>query len=112
MQCIRARMCPALVRGGRQRPPQRGVTPDHPFGYDCPGGRPQPTGPRPRGTPAMEMVSRCIVRHAQQLARDIAARAVLVYADAICQDDELRQLLRDVDFPTVLVTRSREAAAP
>ena len=53
----------------------------------------------------MEMVTRCIVRHAQQLARDIAARTVLVYADAIYQDDELLQLLRAVDFPTVLVTR-------
>jgi hypothetical protein len=60
----------------------------------------------------METVTRHLVRHAQQLAREVDARAVLVYADAIRQDDELRQLLAEVDFPVILVTRSREAAPP
>jgi hypothetical protein len=58
---------------------------------------------------AVEKVSRQIVQHAQQLAREVAARALVVYADAIRGDDDLRQLLRVVDFPTILVTRVRGA---
>jgi predicted ATPase len=54
----------------------------------------------------METVSRYIVQHAQQLAREVAARAVLVYADALREHGELLQAM---DFPTVFVTRSTEA---
>jgi diadenylate cyclase len=54
----------------------------------------------------MQTVSRHIVQHAQQLAREVAARAVLVYADALRQDDEL---LPAMDFPTIFVTRSTQA---
>jgi hypothetical protein len=57
----------------------------------------------------METVSRHIVQHAQQLAREVAARAVLVYTDALLQDDEL---LRAMDFPAVFVTRSTPTAPP
>jgi hypothetical protein len=57
----------------------------------------------------METVSRHILQHAQQLARQVAARAVLVYADALIEDGELRQLLPAMDFSTVFVTRSTEA---
>jgi hypothetical protein len=60
----------------------------------------------------MERVSREIVRHAQQLARDVDARAVVVYADAMTGDDELSHLVQAMDFPTILVTRSREGAPP
>jgi hypothetical protein len=56
----------------------------------------------------MGQVSRFIVQHARQLAREVAARALVVYADAIDHDEALRQDLRDVDFPTILVTRSQE----
>ena len=55
----------------------------------------------------MESVSREIVRHAQQLAREVDARAVVVYADAMTGDDELSHLGQAVDLPTTLVTRSR-----
>jgi hypothetical protein len=58
----------------------------------------------------VDVVSRHIVQYAQQLARDVSARAVLVYADAIQGDGSLRQLLQTVDFPTILVTRSTDAA--
>src|SRR5262249_38086486 len=61
---------------------------------------------------SMERVSRAIVRHAQKLAREVDARAVLLYADAMAGDDELCDLVRAVDFPTILVTRSREEAPP
>jgi hypothetical protein len=60
----------------------------------------------------MENVSRHIVGHAQQLAREIGARAVVVYADAMRNDAELRNLLQEVAFPTILVTRSRDDAIP
>src|SRR5947209_1320085 len=60
----------------------------------------------------MERVSRHIVRHAQQLAREVGARAVVVYADALTGDDEIHQLLQAVDFPAILVTRSRETPPP
>jgi diadenylate cyclase len=60
----------------------------------------------------MERVSRTIVRHAHQLAREVNARAVVVYADAMAGDDQLRQLLRAVDFPAILVTRTRDAVIP
>jgi diadenylate cyclase len=54
----------------------------------------------------MESVSRHILQHAQQLARDVAARALLVYADALSEGGELLPVL---GFPTVFVTRSAEA---
>jgi len=60
----------------------------------------------------MERVSRAIVRHAQQLAHEVGARAVVVYADAMTGDDELSRLLQAMDFPTILVTRSRAEAPP
>ena len=60
----------------------------------------------------MEKISRHLVRHAQQLAREIGARAVLVYADAIRRDEELRQLLQQVDCRVILVGRSGETDLP
>jgi DNA integrity scanning protein DisA with diadenylate cyclase activity len=60
----------------------------------------------------METVSREIVRHAQQLAREVDARAVVIYADAMSGDDEFGRLVHALDFPTILVTRSREDVPP
>jgi len=57
----------------------------------------------------MQTVSRLIVQHARQLAREVAAQAVLVYVDALREDGELRQLLQAMDFLTIIVTRSDEA---
>ncbi len=54
----------------------------------------------------MDVVSRQLVRHAQQLARESAARALIVSADAFGGADELRQALQAVDFRTILVSRS------
>jgi hypothetical protein len=56
----------------------------------------------------MKTISRAIVKYAQQLARDVEARSLVVYADAIGRDDDLSQLLQGVDFPAILVTRSRQ----
>jgi len=60
----------------------------------------------------MEKVTRRIVQHAHQLAREVGAQAVLVYAEAISGDAEIRQLVRAVDFPAILVTRDRDAPVP
>jgi hypothetical protein len=60
----------------------------------------------------MEPVSRRLVQHARQLAHEVAARAVVIYADAVRHDDELHQLLQAVDFPVILVTRCRDGALP
>jgi diadenylate cyclase len=56
----------------------------------------------------MKTVSRHVVRHAQALAREIDARAVLVLADAVEGDDELRQLVRTVSFRTILISRVQD----
>jgi hypothetical protein len=56
----------------------------------------------------MKAVTREIVRHAHQLAHEVGAQAVLIYADAIAGDEELVQLLHTVDYRTILVSRSRE----
>jgi diadenylate cyclase len=58
----------------------------------------------------MEKVSRRLVQHAQQLAREIEARAMLVSAEAVHQDDELGQLLDEMDFPAILFSRTEEAS--
>lgn len=63
----------------------------------------------------MQSLSRHVVRHAQALAREIDAAAVLVLADAIESDDELRQLVHTVKFRTILIARasaSSQAEAP
>ncbi len=60
----------------------------------------------------MKTVSRHVVQHAHQLAREIKARAVLIYADTVQSDDELRQLLATVKFPVILVTRAPDPQSP
>jgi diadenylate cyclase len=60
----------------------------------------------------MPNVSRPVLDYARQLAREVQARALVVYADAVGRDDDLDRLLRPVDFPTVLVTRSKGPRLP
>lgn len=59
----------------------------------------------------MENVSRAIARYAQELAREGGARAVVLYADALTGDG-LSQVVQEMGFPTILVTRSRRKAPP
>jgi hypothetical protein len=59
----------------------------------------------------MSTLSRQIVHHAHQLAHEIGAQAVLLYADAVAGDDELRHLLHTVDYRTILVTRGKKPEA-
>jgi diadenylate cyclase len=60
----------------------------------------------------MTIFSRHLFQHAHQLATEVKARAVIVYADAIEGNDELRHLLRAVNFPTILVTRKKRLEPP
>src|SRR5262249_25054263 len=57
--------------------------------------------------PPMPTASRHLLESAQHLARKVAARALVLYADAVPRE-ELRQLLRGLDFPAILATRSGE----
>jgi diadenylate cyclase len=60
----------------------------------------------------LQSVTRHVVRHAHHLARAIGARAVVLCADAIDRDDELRHFLEAVDFRAILVTRARAGLPP
>ena len=55
----------------------------------------------------MKSVSRRLVQHAHSLAREILAKAILINADAVEEDGDLRSLLRTVDYRAILVTRSK-----
>jgi DNA integrity scanning protein DisA with diadenylate cyclase activity len=56
----------------------------------------------------MTKVSCDIAAYAGALARKVAARAVVLYVDAITRDDELHRILQGIDHPTILVTRRRQ----
>ena len=56
----------------------------------------------------MDAVTRCTVRHAHAVAHEIRAKAVLIYADALAAEEELQNLLRAVDFRTIMISRSQD----
>jgi DNA integrity scanning protein DisA with diadenylate cyclase activity len=56
----------------------------------------------------LEAVSTLLIRHARSLAREIGARAIVVYADALGKDGRL-ETPSEGDCPTILVTRSDRA---
>jgi hypothetical protein len=51
-----------------------------------------------------------LVKHARQIAREIGARALVLYADALPEAGELCGLPVEIDYPLILVTRSAEVA--
>ena len=57
----------------------------------------------------MKQLSRTMVQHAHQIARDTNAKAVMFDADAIESAEELQEVLSEIDYRVVLVTRSRES---
>jgi hypothetical protein len=59
---------------------------------------------------AMEKVSRSLVQHAQEIAREIGARALVLYADALGGDGQRGLLAAELDLPLILVTRATEVA--
>lgn len=60
----------------------------------------------------MTILTRSLVRHAHAVAREVGARAVLLYADVVDGDEELADLIRDVDFRVILVSRRRGFRPP
>lgn len=60
----------------------------------------------------MTVLTRSLVRHAHAIAREVGARAVLVYADVVAGGQELAELIRDVDFRVILVSRQEGFKPP
>ncbi len=53
----------------------------------------------------MNILTRSLVRHAHAVAREVGARVVLLYADVVEAHDDLSDLIQDVDFRVILVSR-------
>src|SRR5258708_1538105 len=53
----------------------------------------------------MKPITRSLIRHAHAIAREVGAKAVLLSADVVEEDEELAGLIQDVDFRVILVTR-------
>src|SRR5262249_14920 len=64
------------------------------------------------GGPPMKTLTRSLVRHAHAIAREVGARVVLLYADVVEDDEDLADLIQDVDFRVILVTRRVDFQAP
>jgi DNA integrity scanning protein DisA with diadenylate cyclase activity len=60
----------------------------------------------------MKPLSRSLVRHAHAIAREVGARVVLLYADVVEEDQDLSDLIQDVDFRVILVSRRPSFQAP
>ena len=59
----------------------------------------------------MHGISRSVVRHAHALAREVGAKAVLLLADAVENDEELGYVVETVDFHTILISRKRQTSS-
>lgn len=60
----------------------------------------------------MKTLTRSLVRHAHAIAREVGARVILLYADVIEEDKDLSDLIQDVDFRVILVSRRATFRAP
>lgn len=60
----------------------------------------------------MKTLTRSLVRHAHAIAREVGARLVLLYADVVEDDKDLADLIQDVDFRVILVSRRSDFRAP
>ena len=68
-------------------------------------------GTRPGGAAPVKIVTRSLVRHAHAIAREVSARAILLSADVIEEEQDLAGLLEDVAFRVILVTRQATCSA-
>jgi diadenylate cyclase len=57
-------------------------------------------------------LTRSLVRHAHAIAREVGARVVLLYADVVEEDQDIADLIQDVDFRVLLVSRRPSFQAP
>ena len=53
----------------------------------------------------MTVLTRSLIRHAHAIAREVGARVILLYADVVEADDVLADMIRDVAFRLILVSR-------
>lgn len=60
----------------------------------------------------MKTLTRSMVRHAHAIAREVGARVVLLHADVVEQDADLKSLIDDVNFRIILVSRRCDFSAP
>ena len=60
----------------------------------------------------MKILTRSLVRHAHAIAREVGARVIMLYADVVEEDRDLNDLIQDVDFRVILVSRHAEFRAP
>ncbi len=60
----------------------------------------------------MKTLTRSLVRHAHAISREVGARVILLYADVIEEDQDLADLIQDVDFRVILVSRRSGFQAP
>ena len=60
----------------------------------------------------MKTLTRSLVRHAHAIAREVGARVILLYADVVEDDKDLEDLIQDVDFRVILVSRRAGFQAP
>ncbi len=60
----------------------------------------------------MKLLTRSLVRHAHAIAREAGARVVLLHADVVEEDSDLKALIEDVDFRIVLVSRRTDFQPP
>ena len=60
----------------------------------------------------MKTLTRSLVRHAHAIAREVGARVILLYADVIDTDQHLADLIQDVDFRVILISRRPGFQAP
>lgn len=60
----------------------------------------------------MKALTRSLVRHAHAIAREVGARVILLSADVVEADQDLNDLMHDVDFRVILVSRRADFQAP
>ena len=60
----------------------------------------------------MKLLTRSLVRHAHAIAREVGARVILLHADVVEDNADLGDLIQDVDFRVILVSRKDYFCAP
>jgi DNA integrity scanning protein DisA with diadenylate cyclase activity len=60
----------------------------------------------------MNAMTRSMIRHAHAVAREVGARVVLLYADVVEADEALADMIRDVGFRMILVSRRLDFRPP
>ncbi|MGC8638809.1 MAG: DNA integrity scanning protein DisA nucleotide-binding domain protein [Isosphaeraceae bacterium] len=60
----------------------------------------------------MKNLTRSMVRHAHAIAREVEARVIMLHADVVEEDAELSDLIEDVNFRVILVSRRPSFHAP